>query len=72
MKSFRINIRWNPEYDQEVINKLKAYSNRNLSKVLRKIIREHLTYPDNASSALSDKKVDKINKNETVKWNFPK
>lgn len=69
----RISFRLNPEYDQELINRVKSYSNRNLSKILR----EHLQYAtlSNKSSApLSDvnNKEKQETKMEIPKWNFPK
>lgn len=63
--SYRTNIRWNPEYDQDVIRRLQAYSNRNLSRELRRIIREHLKYPEKVH-ALNDNAKDKMDDNAYV------
>ena len=73
----RISFRLNAEYDQELINRVKSYSNRNLSKTLRKIIREHLQYAtlsNELSAPLSDtkNKEKQETKKEIPKWNFPK
>ena len=58
--SHRVSIRFNPEYDQDLINKMKQYNNRNLSKILRAMIREGF---------------NKLNQNQNQpkieKWNFP-
>lgn len=70
-KSFKISLRFNPEYDQFVINKLQSIKdNRNMSKILRKIIREGLsTIEIKQSNALSDKKDYALsnNKNDIIK-----
>jgi len=73
----RISFRLNPEYDQELINRVKSYSNRNLSRILRKILREHLQYAtlSNGSSAPLSEEKNKVieeTKKEIPKWNFPK
>jgi hypothetical protein len=61
-KSFRICVRLNPEYDQSLIEILKTYNDRNLSQIIRKILRDNLM-----SNTLSD--TPKLN---ITKWNFPK
>jgi hypothetical protein len=75
-KNFRISIRFNSEYDYDVIKKLKSYNDRDRSKILRKIIREHLEYnvADNNDDKMADNLADKIEikKEKIVTWNFPK
>jgi hypothetical protein len=61
-KSFRICVRLNPEYDQPLIEILQTYNNRNLSQIVRKILRDNLM-----SAPLSDTLKPNI-----TKWNFPK
>lgn len=65
-KSFRICVRVNPEYDQPLIDILQTYNNRNLSQIVRKILRENLM-SDISSNALSN-----TPKPNVTKWNFPK
>lgn len=78
--TYRVSIRFNPEYDKTIIETMKTYSSRNLSRELRKIIRENLKSPEKAY-ALSDNKKEQKNMSDkladkkettTVKWNFPK
>jgi len=57
MGNYRVSIRFNSEYDQNLIDKMKQYNNRNLSKVLRAIIREGF---------------NNLSKSKIEKWNFPK
>jgi hypothetical protein len=68
-KSFKISLRFNPEYDQEVIKKIESIKgDRNLSRILRKVIRDGLSIIEiKQSDALSDKKDHTLsdNKNET-------
>ena len=61
MGNYRVSIRFNSEYDQNLIDKMKQYNNRNLSKVLRAIIREGF---NNLSKSNQQSKIEK--------WNFPK
>ena len=79
--SYRKTIRFNPEYDFDIIEKMKQYTDRNLSKLLRKFIRDGFKLESAALSAtLSNKKSDietetkkKIEiEKEIPKWNFPK
>lgn len=74
--SFRVSFRLNPEYDQELIEKIKSYSRRNISKTLRKILREHLQYYNQSNTLFVEKsditiKENKKKKEKVVKWNFP-
>lgn len=78
--SYRITIRFNPEYDKEIINKLQQYKDRNLSKILRKIIRENLENCNNCNLAapLSDIPADinytpelQTKQDKVIKWNIP-
>lgn len=56
-KSFRVTIRFNPEYDTYTIQKIKSIKgSRQLSKILRKIIRDGLK-DDIIDHALSDNKI---------------
>ena len=75
-KNFRISIRFNSEYDYDVIKKLKSYNDRDRSRILRKIIREHLKYnlADNNNDNMADNLADKIEekKERVVTWKFPK
>jgi len=67
-KSYRVTIRFNPEYDQEVINILECLTDRNKSKILRSIIRENI-------KVLSDKNINISPSNITTKpivWKIPK
>jgi len=69
-KSYRVSFRLNAEYDQDLIDRLKQIENRNLSRVLRKIIREniHKYETDNAS----DMKKHKIQgQTKAIQWKFP-
>jgi len=77
--SYRKTIRFNPEYDFDIIEKMKQYTDRNLSKLLRKFIRDGFKLESATLSALPNKKSDIINqekkletKKEIPKWNFPK
>ena len=60
MGNYRVSIRFNSEYDQNLIDKMKQYNNRNLSKVLRAIIREGF---NNLSKSNQQSRIEK--------WNFP-
>jgi len=56
----RISFRLNPEYDYKLIEILKGYSNRNMSQLIRKILRDNLTsnMSNNASNTDNDKKIE--------------
>ena len=60
----RISFRLNPEYDYKLIEILKGYSDRNMSQLIRKILRDNLTcdsknvMSNNASNTDNDKKVE--------------
>jgi len=60
----RISFRLNPEYDYKLIEILKGYSNRNMSQLIRKILRDNLTcdsknvMSSNASNTDNDKKIE--------------
>ena len=78
--SYRITIRFNPEYDKEIINKLEQYKNRNLSKILRKLIRENIKNLENCNltAPLSDIPADinyipeiQTKQEKVLKWNIP-
>jgi len=65
----RISFRLNPEYDYKLIEILKSYNNRNMSQLIRKILRDSLIsntmLSDNVFNIADNNK--KINKNETNK-----
>ena len=65
----RISFRLNPEYDYKLIEILKGYSDRNMSQLIRKILRDSLIsntmLSDNVFNIADNNK--KINKNETNK-----
>ena len=72
-RSYRVTVRFNPEYDDEVIKLLEQYKDRNLSKVLREIIRNNLL-----SAPLSAKMSDtnhapeiQTKQDKVIKWNIP-
>jgi len=65
----RISFRLNPEYDYELIKILKSYSDRNMSQLIRKTLRDNLkssislinnknVMSNNASNTDNDKKVE--------------
>jgi len=62
----RISFRLNPEYDYELIKILKSYSDRNMSQLIRKILRDNLKsslnskniMSNNASNTDNDKKIE--------------
>lgn len=68
----RISLRLNSEYDDELIKKLELYKdNRNLSKLLRKFIREGFNSMSDALTQSKEKISDKTEK--VIKWpEFPK
>ena len=65
----RVSFRLNPEYDYKLIKILQSYNNRNMSQLIRKILRDNLIsntmLSDNAFNTIDNNK--KINKNETIK-----
>ena len=65
----RISFRLNPEYDYELIKILKSYSDRNMSQLIRKTLRDNLkssislinnknVMSSNASNTDNDKKIE--------------
>ena len=56
----RISFRLNPEYDYKLIEILKGYSDRNMSQLIRKILRDNLisTMSNNASNTDNDVKIE--------------
>ena len=65
----RISFRLNPEYDYKLIEILKGYSDRNMSQLIRKTLRDNLkssislinnknVMSNNASNTDNDKKVE--------------
>ena len=65
--SFRKTIRFNYEYDKEIIDKMKKYTDRSLSKLLRKFIRDGFNSMSDTLTQSNNEMSDK-----TIKWNFPK
>ena len=65
----RVSFRLNPEYDYKLIKILQSYNNRNMSQLIRKILRDSLIsntmLSDNVFNIADNNK--KINKNETIK-----
>ena len=83
----RISFKLNREYDTELIQQLEKYKNRNLSQVIRKILRDNLVNKnsevedvfaeDNPASNTDNVEIGKINRkteinnSKTIKWNNP-
>jgi len=70
-KSYRVTIRFNPEYDQEVIDILECLTDRTKSKMLRSIIRENISV-----EVVSDKNINISPSNNIIAkpivWKIPK
>lgn len=64
-KSYRKTIRFNPEYDESIIKIMEQYKDRNLSQILRKIIRDALLSDNQTNNASDMEKVD-INIKEEI------
>lgn len=73
VKSFRITIRFNPEYDSQTIQSIKSINSRERSKILRSFIREEFKKSDKINHALSDakKETKQPETKQVSKWNFP-
>jgi len=83
----RISFKLNREYDTELIKQLEKYKDRNLSQVIRKILRDNLVNKnsevedvfaeDKPASILDNVEIRKINRkteinnSKTIKWNNP-
>jgi len=74
-KSYRVTIRFNPEYDQEVIDILECLTDRTKSKMLRFIIRENINSIKSVE-VLSDKNINISPSNNIIAkpivWKIPK